>query len=79
MATKLEMLLEGERRGILPPEKLAVLQESRKRGLIPGQGPQDFAQKATLPMEAGDRPIAPALPEGAYDKGAVLPLSLIHI
>jgi len=33
---KLELLLEAERRGILPENKRAVLMEARKRGLVPG-------------------------------------------
>ena len=32
----LQLLLEAERRGILPPDKAALLQEARKRGLVPG-------------------------------------------
>ena len=35
MANKLNLLLEAERRGILPPEKLELLAEARKRGLVP--------------------------------------------
>jgi hypothetical protein len=34
MATKLELLLEAEKRGLLPPEKKAALDEARKRGLV---------------------------------------------
>lgn len=34
---KIEMLLEAERRGILPPEKKAMLDEARRRGLIGGK------------------------------------------
>jgi hypothetical protein len=36
MADKLELLLEAERRGILPPDKAPLLAEARRRGLIPG-------------------------------------------
>lgn len=39
MADRLEMLLEAERRGILPSDKLEMLTEARNRGLIPGTGP----------------------------------------
>lgn len=35
MTNKLEAMLEGERRGILPPDKQAILDEGRRRGLIP--------------------------------------------
>lgn len=41
MAGKLELLLEAERRGILPENKKAVLMEARKRGLIPGGESRD--------------------------------------
>lgn len=43
--SKLEMLLEAERRGLLPPEKLGMLNEARSRGLVPGGAAQD-QQKA---------------------------------
>lgn len=39
----IELLLEAERRGILPPDKAALLGEARRRGLVPeagGQTPQ---------------------------------------
>lgn len=35
MASKLELLIEGERRGLLPPDKQAMLDEARSRGLVP--------------------------------------------
>jgi len=31
-----ELLLEAERRGILPPDKVGLLTEARRRGLVPG-------------------------------------------
>ena len=34
-----ELLLEAERRGILPPDKVELLTEARKRGLVPGAAP----------------------------------------
>jgi hypothetical protein len=39
----LDMYLEAERRGILPPDKAALLNEARSRGLVPGAPgmPQD--------------------------------------
>src|SRR3546814_11467017 len=45
MADKIALLLEAERRGILPPEKVALLAEARKRGLVPGgqKAPADFS------------------------------------
>ena len=36
----MELLLEAEKRGILPPEKAGLLQEARKRGLAPGGTPE---------------------------------------
>ncbi len=36
MAGNLELLIEAERRGILPPERKAALDEARRRGLIEG-------------------------------------------
>lgn len=36
----LELLLEAERRGILPPEKVEVLNEARRRGLVDAPAPQ---------------------------------------
>jgi uncharacterized protein len=34
-AAEMNLLLESERRGILPPDKAAMLQEARRRGLVP--------------------------------------------
>jgi len=34
MASKLELLMEADRRGILPPDKKAMLDEAKKRGLV---------------------------------------------
>ena len=36
----LELLLEAERRGILPADKAALLEEARNRGLVPSQAPK---------------------------------------
>ena len=41
MASKLELMLEAERRGILPADKRELLFEARKRGLIEGMSPQE--------------------------------------
>lgn len=40
---KLEVMLELERRGALPPEKSAILEELRKRGVVPGGDNSDFS------------------------------------
>lgn len=40
MANKLELMLEAERRGILPEDKKALLAEARSRGLIDAPAPE---------------------------------------
>lgn len=39
MSDRLALLLEAERRGILPPDKVEVLNEARRRGLVPANEP----------------------------------------
>lgn len=39
----IELLLEAERRGILPDDKKALLDEARKRGLVSGESPEQPA------------------------------------
>ena len=53
--SKLDLLLEAERRGILPEDKKGLLEEARRRGLVPG-GEADVAPAA---------PTAPAVAEAA--------------
>ena len=53
MPRGLELLLEAERRGILPDEKKGLLAEARQRGLVPG------GSVAAAPAEAA----APEAPE----------------
>jgi len=36
---RLQILLEAERRGMLPPDKAAILAEARRRGMVPGGAP----------------------------------------
>lgn len=48
MPTQMELMMEAERRGILPPEKAAMLAEARKRGLVGG---------AAQPAAAADDPV----------------------
>ncbi len=43
MADRIALMLEAERRGILPADKVALLKEARKRGLVPGQPEQPVA------------------------------------
>lgn len=49
----IELLLEAERRGILPPDKLELLAEARRRGLVPGGM---TAPPAVRPEETGPEP-----------------------
>lgn len=44
MAPKLDVLLEAERRGILPENKKVLLEEARKRGLVPARGGTQVVQ-----------------------------------
>lgn len=48
---KIELLLEAERRGILPPEKKTLLDEARKRGLIGGTSEQKLVSASSDPEE----------------------------
>lgn len=49
----INLLLEAERRGILPPEKVAALAEARRRGLLKEGEPGPSAQLASLtPQES---------------------------
>jgi hypothetical protein len=50
VADRLELLLEAERRGLLPPEKSAALGEARKSGLVPGG---EAPPTAPSPQEPG--------------------------
>ena len=58
----IELLLEAERRGILPPDKAELLQEARKRGLVPAA---TSAQPSTQQAQAPSAP--PAQPTSAMD------------
>lgn len=44
-----ELLLEAERRGILPPDRVELLAEARRRGLVPGAQPTAPAAPAAPP------------------------------
>ncbi len=73
MATKLELLVEAEKRGLLPPEKIAMLDEARKRGLI-SAAPATPAAAPVAPAAPAAAPVAPAAaPEGPrnYDLSEV--------
>lgn len=59
---KLELMLEAERRGILPADKRALLDEARTRGLIPSKAPMTGAPgdlpDPTQGMSTSDRFLA---------------------
>ena len=81
MATKIELLLEAEKRGLLPADKIAALNEARRRGLVAGvespkfeQARESYTKYAGAPVAAAGqeapmpiaRPGAPSgLPSGA--------------
>ena len=81
MATKIELLLEAEKRGLLPADKVAALNEARRRGLVAGvespkfeQARESYTKYAGVPVAAAGqeapmpiaRPGAPSgLPAGA--------------
>lgn len=44
MTSKVDLLLEAERRGILPENKKPLLEEARRRGLVPGGGGGDSSE-----------------------------------
>jgi hypothetical protein len=59
-----ELILEAERRGILPADKAELLAEARRRGLVPSQ--PSIAQPAVAqPPAAIAEPAAPRQPEPA--------------
>lgn len=57
MADNLELLLEAERRGLLPDDKREALSEARRRGLVPNAPvPMDALQpKAAPPRSSGSQ------------------------
>lgn len=71
--SKLEAMLEGERRGILPPEMQELLAEGRKRGLIPATAqpaarPYVNGSHIPQPDEAGTGAAAPKSRTGDFLK-----------
>jgi hypothetical protein len=75
MMADLDVLLEAERRGILPPEKKIVLDEARRRGIVQAYAPIPEVQTAGLPeqkrspLERADD-LARAVASGATFGGA---------
>lgn len=63
MANQLELMMEADRRGILPPDKKVLLDEAKRRGLIPGvEAPVSEAPQAsaTPPVQDTPAPVAEA-------------------
>ena len=60
MATTLELMEEAERRGILPQDKLDLLNEARKRGLVASKGVLDSPDSSLLSSagETASEPIS---------------------
>lgn len=55
MVDKLELILEAERRGILPESKKALLEEARKRGIVPpADNKQIRSSGPKVPTYVGD-------------------------
>jgi hypothetical protein len=71
MAGNIEMLLEAERRGILPPERKAALDEARRRGLVPG-GDARQPEKRSFMRSVDDfvRSVASGMTFGLADEAA---------
>ena len=67
----LQLILEAERRGILPPEKQALLDEARRRGLIEGEAPPAAQQAEAAPADPMKRRLQDLgiNPEQAYSRG----------
>lgn len=74
MADKLQLILEAERRGILPDDKKAILEEARRRGLVPKADGAVASSAVTPPLYVPDGQggeIALQNEQRAeYDKGA---------
>jgi hypothetical protein len=54
MPSKIDLLLEAERRGILPPKKASLLEEAKKRGLVPGTPRETYDNVGgDIPLDIG--------------------------
>lgn len=66
MANTLDLMLEAEKRGILPPDRKAMLDEARKRGIVPGAEPVTPTPSSVAPevgaIEGGARALARGVP-----------------
>lgn len=62
MPTKLELLLEAEKRGFLPQEKIDALNEARRRGLVASAEPPK-------PVEEGAQAAPQGRPIASFERG----------
>lgn len=69
---KVELLLEAERRGILPQDKAALLAEAKKRGLV-GGGAKPWSQVAASPQYQALSPEKKAAARTQYFDQVVAP------
>jgi hypothetical protein len=65
VADRLQLMVEAERRGILPPEKVALLAEARKRGLVKSDVPQEMPPVPSMGGMGGFNPMARRFMGGA--------------
>lgn len=65
MASKLDLIIEAEKRGILPPQKQAFLNEARKRGLLQsGEGGKPVVKQEYSPYQYPRTGKATPVPKG---------------
>lgn len=65
---ELDILLEAERRGILPPDKKGLLDEARKRGLVPALEEEGLPQRLLRSLDDAVRSIAQGATLGFADE-----------
>lgn len=68
--SKLDLLLEAERRGILPADKRGLLDEARRRGLVPGGEPQTLSAPIEPRMPSAPSPDGQGMTQGQFDQMA---------
>jgi hypothetical protein len=76
MPTREELLAEGYRRGILPPDMKSAYEEAMRRGIVPNAGaPESQPEASAMAPQALQQP-APAMPE-AIEEAAPTDFSAI--
>lgn len=68
--SKLDAMLEAERRGILPEDKRALLNEARRRGLVPGGEPMSLMAPREPAMAAAPTPDGSQMSQSQFDQMA---------